>query len=119
MPIPSPVAVKFCNEKIRVAADMLAQLDNFAGAVLAEWTAMGGSAAIPNAVGNVVQDGASPNGVDAVGGDGRPVIDGAKVNGIINRLTELRSAVAATGLALGAVGVRNTVLQVAVNTVKG
>lgn len=33
MPIPSSVAVKFCNEKIRVAADMLAQLDNFAGAV--------------------------------------------------------------------------------------
>lgn len=117
MAITSPIAVKFANEKARVAADLIAQLDNFAAAVLNEWTALGGSALFPNTTA-VLQDSAAPNGVDATGGDGRPVITGAMVNNIINRLTEMRSATATTGLALGVSGVRNTVLQVAVNTQK-
>jgi hypothetical protein len=116
MAITNPVAIKFSNDKIRVAADLLAQLDNFAAAVINEWNALGGTALIPNTVGNILQDSAAPNGVDAVGGDGRPVIDGAKVNNIINRLTALRSTSATTGLAMGASGIRDTVLQVAVNT---
>ncbi len=119
MPITNPVAVRFCDTRVRVAADLLAQLDNFAASVLAEWTALGGTALVPNTVGNVVQDSAAPNGVDATGGDGRPVIDGAKVSNIINRLTGLRSATATTGLAMGVAGVRDTVLQVAVNTQRG
>lgn len=117
MPITSPVAIKFCNEKVRRLADMLAQVDAFALTVLNEWTALGGVALIPNTVGNIVADGAAPNGTDATGGDGRPVIDGAKVSNIINRATGLRSTSATTGLAMGVAGVRDTVLQVAVNTV--
>jgi hypothetical protein len=113
--ITSPVAVKFANDKIRVAADLLAQLDNFAATVTNEWTAISGTTLFPNTT-DVVADSAAPNGVDATGGDGRLVITGAKVNNIINRLTALRSATATTGLAMGVAGVRDTVLQVAVNT---
>lgn len=119
MPITNPMAIKFANEKLRVAADLLAQLDSFAAGVLAEWTALGGVALIPNTVGNVLQDSAAPNGTDATGGDGRPVVDGAKLNNVINRLTALRSATATTGLAMGVAGVRDTVLQVATNTTRG
>lgn len=113
--ITNPVALKFSNEKIRVAANLLAQLDTFGEMVINEWNANGGTALIPNTT-DVLQDGASVNGVDATGGDGRPVITGAKVNNIINRLTAYRSATATTGLAMGVAGVRDTVLQVAVNT---
>ena len=69
--ITNPVAITFANQKLRVAADLLAQLDNFAGTVLAEWTALGGTALIPNTA-DILQDSAAPNGVDATGGDGRP-----------------------------------------------
>jgi len=105
--ITSPQAIKFSNEKIRVAADLIAQLDNFAASVLAEWTAAGGTSLIPN-TSDVIADGAAS--------DGRPIVTGAKANNIINRLSELRSTNAAAGLAMGASGVRDTVLQVAVNT---
>ena len=118
MAITNPVAIKFSNGKILVSADLIAQLDSFAASVLAEWTALGGTTLVPN-TSAVLQDSASPNGTDTVGGDGRPGITGAMVNNIINRLTELRSPVANSGLALGAPGVRDTVLQVAVNTVRG
>lgn len=117
MPITNPVAINFSNTKLRVAADLLAKLDNFAAAVLADWTALGGSSLIPN-TSDVLQDSASPNGVDSTGGDGRPVVTGAKLNNIVNRLTELRSEVATTGLAIGVAGVRDTILQVAVNIVR-
>lgn len=117
MPITNPVAIKFSNEKIRPAADMLAQLDNFAAAVLAEWTALGGTSLISN-TSDVLRDGASPSDDVGTGGDGRPIVTGIKLNNIINRLTELRSAVATSGLAMGATGVRDTVLQVAVNTTR-
>lgn len=107
--ITSPQAIRFSNEKIRVAADLIAQLDNFAATVIAEWNAAGGASLIAN-TSDVIADGASA--------DGRPVITGAKANNIINRLSELRSTNAAAGLALGASGVRDTVLQVAVNTTR-
>lgn len=115
--ITNPVAIKFANEKVRIAADLLSQLDNFANTVLNEWTAIGGSTLFPNTT-DVLQDSAAPNGIDSTGGDGRPVITGAKVNNIINRLIALRSATATTGLAMGVAGVRDTVLQVAVNTTR-
>lgn len=115
--ITNPVAIKFSNERLRVAADLIAQLDNEAAAILAEWTALGGTAMIPNTA-DVLQDGAAPNGIDATGGDGRPVVTGAKLNNIVNRLTGLRSTSATTGLAMGVAGVRDTVLQVAVNTTR-
>ena len=115
--ITNPVAIAFANNKLRVAADLLAQVDNFAATVLAEWTALGGTALIPNTA-DVLQDSAAPNGVDATGGDGRPTVTGAKLNNIINRLTALRATASNSGLAMGVAGVRDTVLQVAVNTVK-
>jgi hypothetical protein len=118
MPITSPVAITFSNKKLRLAADLLAQLDNLAASVLAEWTALGGTALIPNTVGNVLRDAASPTDDVGTGGDGRPVVDGAKLNNIVNRLTALRSTSATTGLAMGVAGVRDTVLQVAVNTTR-
>lgn len=114
--ITNPTAVSFSNQRIRVAADLIAQLDALASTILAQWTALGGTALIPNTA-DVIVDGASVNGVDAAGGDGRPVITGAKANNIVNRLTEMRSTVATAGLALGVAGVRDTVLQVAVNPV--
>ena len=115
--ITDPVAIKFANEKIRPIADCLAQLDNWANAIINEWTAISGTTLFPNTT-DIVQDGASINGTNSVGGDGRPVITGAKVNNIITRLTALRSATATTGLAMGVAGVRDTVLQVAVNTTR-
>ena len=113
--ITNPVAIRFSNEKIRRAADLIAQLDNFANTVINEWNAQGGVVLIPNTT-DVIQDSAAPNGIDSVGGDGRSVITGAKCNNIINRLINLRSTSATSGLAMGAAGVRDTVLQVAVNT---
>ncbi len=116
--INNPQAIKFSNEKIRIAADLIAQLDNFAGSVINEWTAISGTVLFPNSAAEIVVDGASVNGVDAIGGDGRLVITGAKVNNIINRLTALRNTAANSGLAMGVAGVRDTVLQVATNTVR-
>lgn len=118
MAITNSVAITFSNQKLRIAADLIAQLDNFASSVLAEWTALGGVTLIPNTVGNVLRDSASPNDDIGTGGDGRPVVDGAKLNNIINRLTAFKSTVATTGLAMGVAGVRDTVLQVAVNTMR-
>ena len=117
MPITNPIAIKFSNEKIRVVADLMAQLDNLGGSVLNEWNALGGTSLIPN-TSDVIRDSASPNDDVGTGGDGRPVITGIKANNIINRLTELRSTNAASGLAMGATGVRDTILQVAVNTTR-
>ena len=117
MAITNPTAIKLSNEKLRVAADMLAQLDNFAAAVLNEWTALGGTSLIPNTA-DVLRDSASPTDDVGTGGDGRAVVTGAKLNNIINRLTEVRSSVATTGLAVGVAGVRDTILQVAVNTTR-
>jgi hypothetical protein len=105
----NPQAVKFASEKIRLAADLLAQLDNFATATVNQWNALGGAALIPNTA-DVIADGAVA--------DGRPILTGAKANSIMTRLNELRSTNATTGLAMGASGVRDTVLQVAVNVIR-
>jgi hypothetical protein len=115
MAITNPVAIRFCNEKARVAADLLAQLYNISTDMVAEWDALGGTSLIPN-TSDVVRDSASPNDDVGTDGDGRKVITGAKVNNIINRLLEFRSTNAASGLAMGATGVLDTVYQVAVNT---
>jgi hypothetical protein len=116
MAITSPVAIRFSDTRIRPAADLLAQLDNFAHTVINEWNA-GASAEIPNTE-DVLRDSASP--VDDAGtqGDGRPVVTGAELTNIIVRLQELRAAVQSNGLAMSAPGVRDTVLAVAVNTTR-
>lgn len=95
-------AVKFCNEKIRVAADKLAQAYAFANQVKAEWTAHGGAVLVPNTSDPVVDGSAT---------DGRPPITGADANNIINRLTELKADYDADSAAK-----LNTILSVAVNT---
>lgn len=100
--ITDPTAVAFCNEKIRPAADRLAQAYFDAKAVIAEWNARGGTDFIANDLAAEVIDGAQD--------DGRPVIDGADVNNIINRLSEFVADMEANGGAK-----LNTVLAVAVN----
>ena len=102
MPIDNASAVKFSNEKVRVAADRLARAYNFAVQVVDEWNALGGATFIPNDSQSVVDGSAS---------DGRPQITGAMVNNIINRLSELKTDYQATSSAK-----LNTILQVAVNT---
>lgn len=97
--ITNPTAVRFSNEKIRVAADRLAQAYNFACQVYAEWLALGGTALIPNTSDQII-DGAAT--------DGRPVITGVMANNIINRLSELKTDYEASSNAK-----RNTILQVA------
>jgi hypothetical protein len=108
------------TRSVRVAADLVAQLDNFANAVLNEWAAMGGATAVfPNTVGNMVQDGAAPNGVDATGGDGRPVVDrgdGEQPHHPPDRAAE---RVRDDGPGARGGGRPQHVLQVAVNTTRG
>jgi len=101
MPIDDPQAVRFANERIRPAADALARTYHLAKQVQAEWTARGGVAMLPNKS-DAVLDGAET--------DGRPVITGADVNNVINRLAELTADFEAYGAAK-----LNTILRVAVN----
>ena len=117
MAITNPVAIRFSNENLRVAADLIAQLDTVAGAIINEWNALGGVALIPNTA-DVLRDSASPTDDLGTGGDGRPVVTGTKLNNIVTRLIALRATNANSGLAMGVAGVRDTVLQVAVNTTR-
>ena len=91
----------FTNERIRVAADLLAQLDNFGTTVINEWTAR--------------PDVQPPNDATPIAGndgsDGRSALAGSDVNNIVTRLIDYKAAMDVNG-------VRNTVLAVAVNTVR-
>ncbi len=100
--IKSSEAVRFCNERVRVAADRLAQAYFFAKVVTAEWTAnnLGSTIAYDNA--DLVWDGS--------GIDGRHPISGIDVNNVVNRLSELVADLEANGSAK-----LNTILAVAVN----
>jgi len=102
MAITSPQATTFTNERVRVAADKLAQAYNFANLVINEWYALDMAALIDNDAGETVADGAAT--------DGRPIITGAMVHNVLNRLIELRDDYDAGGSAK-----LNTILQVAVN----
>ena len=95
--------IKFINEKIRPAADVLVQLALGADDIVLLWNARGGNSVIPND-GTIVADGAPA--------DGRQQITGAMVNNIINRLSEFSSDQHANTNAK-----LNTELAVAVNTV--
>ena len=95
-------AIKFANERARVAADKLAQAYYFAVQVSQEWTANSMGSLIPNNVGDTLIDGSAT--------DGRHVISGADVNNVINRLSELIADYEAGGNAK-----LNTILGVAVN----
>ena len=100
--ITDPEAVKFCNERVRVAADKLAQAYQFAKLVTQEWyaTNMSKKLAFDNA--DTVVDGSKD--------DGRHPISGIDVNNLITRLTELVADYEA-----GSNAKLNTILKVAVN----
>ena len=99
-------AVRFCNEKVRVAADKLAQAYYFAAAVQQEWFANNLSALITNS--------AEDNVVDGSASDGRHPITGADATNIITRCSELITDMEANSNAK-----LNTVLNVSVNPTRG
>lgn len=101
MSIDNAEAVKFCNEKVRVAADKLAQAYYFAKQVNDEWYANNMGALIPVDGGDVVDGSAT---------DGRHVITGNGATNVIVRCGELIADMEAGGSAK-----LNTVLAVAVN----
>jgi hypothetical protein len=100
--ITNPQAVRFCNERVRLAADKFAQLYNWCIAVRNEWTAQDIASLIPNDASAII-DGAQT--------DGRPLITGADVHTIKDRVVELIGLLEAnTSEKL------NEILRVAVNT---
>lgn len=117
MAVTDPRAVKFCNEKIRPTADLLACAYYTAKALMQAWNAQGMAALIPNTA-PLVQDGASNNGTDATGGDGRPLMKGTDANAIVTRAQDLinwMEGATAISAGNGSLAVLNTVLAVKVN----
>ena len=101
MAITDPQAIRFCNERVRVAADKFGQLYNWCVSVQNEWAAQGIGALIPNDSSPII-DGAQT--------DGRPLITGADVNTLAARVTEFISLLEANTNAK-----LNHILKVAVN----
>lgn len=96
-------AVRFSNDKIRVAADKLAQAFYFADLVVNEWNANDMASLISNKSLDTLIDGSAD--------DGRHVITGADATNIVTRCQELIADYEASGNAK-----LNTILGVAVNT---
>lgn len=86
--ITNPEAIAFCNEKIRPAADRLAQTYYFAKAVAQEWTA--------NNLGDLIPVSADPI-IDGSATDGRHPITANDVNVMIGILNEYIAAMEASG----------------------
>ncbi len=101
MAITDPTAIRFSNEKIRPAADELAQAYYKVKAIVDEWFAQ--------SLGNVLTN-TSDQVMDGADIDGRPVITGINVNFMMNRMIELVDDYEAGNNAK-----LNTILQVAVN----
>lgn len=99
--ITDPQAVKFANEKVRVTADLMAQLYYTCKALVNDWNATGLSAKITNTA-DLIVDGAAT--------DGRNPLTGAQATNIITRAMEVIADYEA-----GANGKLNTVLAVKVN----
>jgi len=102
MAITDVQAIAFSNEQVRPAADVLESAYNTAKRVLQDWASQDMASLIPNDAGEQLFDGAEA--------DGRPIINGADVHNIINRLTELVTDYEAAGFAK-----LNTITAVAVN----
>jgi len=100
--ITNPQAIAFANNRIRVIADLQAQLYYASKALTADWFAQGVDTVIPNNAGDTVVDGSAT--------DGRAPITGAKVNSIITRASEY-----VTDMEANTNSKLNTVLAVAVN----
>ena len=99
--ITDPTAVRFSNEKIRPAADTLAQAYYLAKTITNEWNAVSMATLIPN-TSDAIIDGSAE--------DGRNEITGIMATNIINRLNEF-----VADYELWTNAKLNTVLQVAVN----
>lgn len=85
--INNPQAVRFCNERVRVAANHFSRLYAWCKSVSNEWTAQGMGTLIPNSA-DQVADGAAT--------DGRPIITGSDVNVMAARVTEFINLMEAT-----------------------
>lgn len=103
MPITDAEAIKFCNERVRPAADGFAQRYYLAKQIVQEWNARNLAAKIPN-TGDVIVDGSGAT------GDGRPGITALQATAIITRAQDIVADYEATSSAK-----LNTVLAVAVN----
>lgn len=79
--IDNPQAVRFCNERVRTAANAFAQLYNWAKSVSAEWTAQDMALKIANSAGDKVIDGSAT--------DGRPIITGEDVYNVKDLVSEI------------------------------
>lgn len=77
--VTDPQAVRFCNERVRPAADRFAQLYYWCVSLRDEWTAQDIAGLIPNST-DVVLDGSAT--------DGRPIITGADVHAVKDRVVE-------------------------------
>jgi hypothetical protein len=95
-------AVRFCNERVRIAADKLAQIYFLAKSIVAEWYANDIGSLLPVDGGNVIDGSVT---------DGRHIITGNDATGLIVRLTELVADYEASNNAK-----LNTIMAVAVNT---
>ena len=80
-------AISFSNTKARKFADALLTAITTATDLLAAWN-NGVNALIPN-TSDILVDGASVNGTNGVGGDGRRVLTGININDLINRAIEM------------------------------
>ena len=78
MVIDNPQAVKFCNERVRQAADRFAQLYWWSKIVAEEWAAQGIGTLIPNDA-SVLMDGSAT--------DGRSVLTGMDVNALAGQVS--------------------------------
>ena len=96
-------AVRFCNERVRVAANKLNAAYKFAKEVAAEWNAN------PDLATNIGYDNTDLV-VDGSATDGRHPVSGVDVNNLVTRLTELSADYEAGGGAK-----LNTILAVATN----
>lgn len=99
--ITNPAAVKFSNERIRIAADELHRAYRICQALADDWTALGMSALIKNTVDPIIDGSAS---------DGRTPITGAAATAIVTRAIEFVADMQALGNAK-----LNTVIAVKVN----
>ena len=95
-------AIRFCNERVRMAANVMAQAYYFAKLVKQEWDANSMSSLITNSGDDEVVDGAQT--------DGRHVISGADATNVITRCAELITDMEASSNAK-----LNTLLGVATN----
>lgn len=72
--IDTPQVRQFCNERVRKAANLLAQLYNWSRSVRDEWTAQDMASQITNSPDDTIIDGAAT--------DGRPPLTGEDVHNI-------------------------------------